>query len=275
MKTSWGRIVRMTGAALLVLGHQFLATPALAESASGAKIGIVLMHGKGGMPTGHVAELARQLQTQGILLANLEMPWSKQREYDVPVSAGVAEVETALAALRGQGAHKLFVAGHSQGGVFAFHLGTRLKFDGLVAIAPGGNVANAVYAEKLGSHIAQARRLLADGKGGEKMAFADYEGAKGTFPVLTTPAIYLSWFDPDGAMNQAKSAQEMNPAIPVLYVAPTQDYPGLQRVKQQMFGALPKNPLTKMVQPQASHTGAPTASVQLILDWTLAVATAP
>lgn len=266
----------LRGLLALGLGLGMTCLPAAANAqAGGAKVGIVLMHGKGGSPTGHVAALARELAAQGVLVANLDMPWSGRRNYDVPVPAAQAEVEAALQNLRSQGAQKLFVAGHSQGGVFALYLGTRLKLDGVIAIAPGGNVANPIYAEKLGAYLAQARRLVAEGRGEETSQLADYEGSKGTYAVQTTPKAYVSWFDPDGAMNQLKSSRAMVPATPVLYVAPSNDYPGLIKVKHSMFSALPKNATTKMYEPQASHTGAPTASAQEILAWMQVVAKMP
>lgn len=259
-----------------VFGAAFVPAVAVAvANTDRPRIGLVLMHGKGGSPMSYVLELARHLEAQGLLVANLEMTWSGRRNYDSPVAAAEAELETAVTSLRGQGAHKVFVAGHSLGGVFALYFGTRHEVDGVIAIAPGGNVANPIYREKLGEYAALSRKLVAQGRGEEKTPLADYEGAKGTYPLVTTPAAYLSWFDPDGAMNQTKSSKAMNPAVPVLFVAPTKDYPGLLRVKQQMFAALPKNSLSRLYEPDSTHVGAPSASAQEIVEWTTAVANAP
>ncbi len=251
----------------------FLPLTAGAESGP-IKIGIVLMHGKGGAPTKHVADLASSLEAQGFLVANLEMPWSGKRDYDVNVGAAEKEVESALSLLREKGAQKLFVSGHSQGGLFALYFGGKHILDGVIAIAPGGNVSNALFQEKLGEPVALARKLIAEGKGEEKTRLADYEGARGVFPVTTTPAAYLTWFDPEGAMNQMATIRRMNPAIPVLYIAPTKDYPGLLKVKQQMFDALPKNPRSRLHEPDSSHLNAPSASIKEIVEWTAAVANA-
>jgi len=235
-------------------------------------IGIVIMHGKGGAPNRHVSELASALEAQGFLVANLDMPWSGRRNYDVAVAVAEAEVETALSALRAKGAKKLFVAGHSQGGLFALYFGGKHIVDGVIAIAPGGNVASPMFLQKLGEPVALARKLIADGKGEEKASLADYEGAKGSYPVNTTPAVYLTWFDPEGAMNQTFAVQHINPAIAVLFISPANDYPGLLKVKQQMFDALPKNPHNKLYEPGGSHINAPAASVKEIAEWTRAIA---
>ena len=247
---------------------------ALADT-GGVKIGIVIMHGKGGSPTKHVSELASALEGQGFLVANLDMPWSGRRDYDVDVGAAEREVEAALSSLRDKGAKKLFVAGHSQGGLFAFHFGGRHALDGVVAIAPGGNAGSPTFREKLGESVELARKLVGEGKGDEKTRLTDFESGKGSYPIITTPALYLSWFDPDGAMNQTKALRSMNPAVPVLLIVPTNDYPGLLRVKQQVFDALPKNPRTRLYEPSSSHLNAPSASIKEIVEWTTAVANAP
>ncbi len=234
-------------------------------------IGIVIMHGKGGSPAKHVSTLASTLEDKGYLVANLEMPWSGRRDYDVSVNVAEQETEAALAMLRSKGARKVFVAGHSQGGLFALYFGGRHEVDGIIAMAPGGDVSNALYREKLGASVDLARKLIAEGKGNDKTQFQDYEGSKGLTAVNTTPAIYFSWFDPDGAMNQTMAVKNMNPRTPVLHIGPTGDYPGLRKLKQTMFNALPRNPLSKLYEPDASHLDAPSASRDEIARWTAEV----
>lgn len=257
--------VRLLAVAALVFG--------LHAEAETLNAGVVVMHGKGGSPGKHVADLAAALTRHGFLVANLEMPWSGRREYDVAVDVAEREVEAALAALRQRGAGKVFLAGHSQGGLFALYFGGKHRIDGIVAIAPGGNVGNQLFREKLAESVAQARQLVAAGKAHEKTGLNDYEGSKGTYPVITTPAAYLSWFDPQGAMNQTLALRSIKAETPVLFIVPTNDYPGLLRVRQEMFGLLAKHPLTRMYEPDASHLTAPSASIPEIADWLTTVAT--
>jgi len=248
-----------------------VSAPARAQPAP-AKLGIVVMHGKGGSPTRHVAELAAGLEMKGYLVANIEMPWSGGRSYDVPVAAAESEVEAALAQLRAQGAAHLFVAGHSQGGLFALYFGDRHPVDGIIAIAPGGNVASPSYREKLGEAVSRARELAAAGKADEQTRLLDFEGSKGVYTIWCTPANYLSWFDPDGAMNELKAIKSMDPRVPVLFIAPTGDYPPLRASRQMMFGALAPHPLTRLYEPNSNHLGAPAASIEEIARWTAQVA---
>lgn len=99
------------------------------------------------------------------------MPWSGRRAHDVSVSVAEKEVEAALDVLRSKGAKKLFVAGHSQGGLFALYFGTKHIVDGIIAIAPGGNVSNPVILEKLGASVELARTLIAGEKAMKRQNF--------------------------------------------------------------------------------------------------------
>lgn len=260
------------GARLLILATAAaLVGPATAQTAP-ARIGVVVMHGKGGSPGAHVAELASGLEERGYLVANLEMPWSGRRSYDASVAAAESEVAAALEALRTQGAQRLFVAGHSQGGLFALYFGGRHAVDGIIAIAPGGNAASPSYREKLGGSVTHARELIAAGKADERTGFLDFEGSRGTYRVSCSAANYLSWFDPEGAMNEPVAVRNMNPGVPVLFIVPGGDYPPLQNAKQAMFAALPRHPLTRLYEPDSGHLDAPAASIAEIARWTAQVA---
>src|SRR4051812_20509902 len=118
-----------------------------------AAIGVVVMHGKGGSPTKHVASFASALEQKGYLVSNLEMPWSGNRHYDASVEAADKEVAAALDAMRAKGAKKVFVAGHSQGGLYALHYGAQHPVDGVIAIAPGGNVGNPLFRREVGASL--------------------------------------------------------------------------------------------------------------------------
>lgn len=248
-----------------------LALSAMAET---PKLGIVIMHGKGGSPARHVAGLADALAGKGYLVANLEMPWSGNRNYDADVAAAESQIETALSDMRGKGAKQVFVAGHSQGGVFALHIAGRLAVDGVICIAPGGDVGNRVFREKLGDSLARAKQLVAAGKGDKKVSLEDYEGNKGSYAIEAAPEKYLQWFDPDGAMSTKRSIRAANPKVPILWIVAKNDYPGLRKVNIPMFELLPKNPFSRLVQPDTDHKGAPSGSLDEILRWTTEIASA-
>ena len=247
-----------------------LAGAAMAQTAPQA-VGVVVMHGKGGLPTKHVAELASGLEAKGHQVANIEMPWSGNRNYDVDTAGAEAEIDQALTRLRAKGASRLFVAGHSQGGAFAFYYGSKHAVDGIISIAPGASTASPVFREKLAESMEEARKLIADGKGGETARLQDFESSKGTYVVVCKPDNYVSWFGPDGAMNMMKSIRNMRPETPVLLVVPKNDYPGLLKFKQATFDALPRTPRTRLYEPDATHTGAPAASRDEVSRWMMEV----
>jgi pimeloyl-ACP methyl ester carboxylesterase len=261
-------------AIVLVILAVIIIQPAAAQSPP-TKIDIVIMHGKGGLPAKHVADLASPLKGKGYLVANLEMPWSGPRQYDVSVAGAEKELESALDDLRAKGATNPFVAGHSQGGLFALYFGGKHQVSGIIAMAPGGNAGGPSFREKLGESVEKARKLVADGKGNDKTSFLDFESSRGTNAISTTPAIYLGWFDPDGAMNQLLAVKNVNPGVPVLFIVPKHDYPALLKTKQLMFDALPKHPLTELYEPDTTHLGAPYTSLDEILRWTKEVASQP
>lgn len=248
----------------------WLLAPALHAQSSPDRIGVVLMHGKGGSPRGAISDLASVLQAQGFQVASLEMPWSRRRAYDADMAAGVQQVTRALDALRGRGARKLFVAGHSQGGLFAVHYGGQHRVDGIVAIAPAGQVDMADFFGSLGEHVAVARRMVAEGRGAETALFGDYEGSRGAMRIRTTAQAWLSWFDPAGD-HTSRAFGRVLPGTPVLYVAPTRDHPALARVRNASFAALPRHPRSHLLEVEADHTGAPGAAAGSIVDWIRAV----
>lgn len=234
---------------------------------SAARVGVVILHGKGGQPTGLVAELATYLQSQGFQVRNLEMPWSGKRQYDASPVQAQQEVVDAFDELGRGGALRRVLVGHSQGGVFALHLAGVLPLDAVVAIAPGGNTGTELFAQKLGTHLAAARAQISAGHPDETGDFFDYEGSKGLIPVRTRADWYAAWFDPEGVMRQERALRAVSPAVPVLYLAPTGDLPTLKRLNPGLFSLLPKHPQTRWEQPAASHTDAPTAARERIGQW--------
>ena len=257
------------GALLAILA--LLWAPFLHADPAASEIGVVVMHGKGGRPGKFVDELAAALEREGFQVANLEMPWSGRRQYDVDMNGGVAEITRALDAMRAKGARKVFVSGHSQGGLFALHYGGLHRVDGLVPIAPGGQVDAAAFVAALGQHVATARQMVDAGRGNEKAGFGDYEGSRGTNAITTTAAIYLNWFDPDGA-HTSRVFRNVKEGTPVLYVAPRRDYPGLMKSRSQNFAALPPQPRTRLYEPDSDHLNAPAAAAGEVVLWIRQVA---
>lgn len=262
-------IPRLLAAAVLA----FTCIPASAAAQEAPAVGVVILHGKGGRPEGLTRPLAVNLhQEKGWHVANIEMPWSGRRQYDVDVQSAEEEVSASIKALRQSGASRIFLAGHSQGAVFAIHYATKHPLDGLVLIAAGGSVATPFYRKQIGASVDRARQLVAEGKGKVQGEFEEFEGGKGHWNVRTTAETYLSWFDAGGAMNLMKSAAALPKNLPVLQVTPTGDYPALLRAKQELFDALPAHPLKRLHEPVSNHRNAPRDAAGDIARWIAEVA---
>jgi len=230
------------------------------------QIGIVVMHGSGGKPTGYVYELATTLAGKGYQVANLEMPWSGRRAADVTAEEGVEELSQAITQLQKKGAKAIFLAGHSFGGTFALYYASVNLVDGVIAIAPGG-VDSDFYQSKIANSMAHARQLIADGRGDQKEEFANYENSRGDYTTLTPAKAYVSWYSKDSVMNTSNAFKRVRPDIPVLYIVPTNDYPFLRRAKAERWAQLPPNPKNELYEPNTSHLEAPTASINEIVKW--------
>jgi pimeloyl-ACP methyl ester carboxylesterase len=268
-----GHLIKPTHAVFLAV-CMLTSFAAVAQPAA-ATPGVVIMHGKGGSPNRHVKGLAATLQDQGFLVVNTEMPWSRERDYDVSLEGAEKEVDGAIAQLRAQGAQRIFLAGHSQGGMFALYYASRHPVNGVIALAPGGDPGSATPREKLAPSVAFARIQTANGHGDEEMELADYESAKGTYPVHTTPNIYLSWFAPDSDYNLLRSVKALPAALPLLYIAPTRDYPALVRANQNILAASPRQGKTEVYEPNSTHIGAPSASISKVVEWVRSISVMP
>lgn len=239
---------------------------AVAAIAASSDIGVVVMHGKGGSPQRWVNELADALAKEGFQVANLEMPWSRKRGYDVGIKGGVDEISQALDAMRAKGAHKVFVAGHSQGGLFALYYAGLNHVDGVIAVAPGGQVDSGTISTAVSSYVAQAKDMIKEGRGDEKASFIDAEGSRAPNPITTTASIYFEWFDPYGALT-SRVFRKVIGGTPVLYIGPLRDYPGLAQSKGENYGWLPSHPKKRMYEPNTDHMHAPGDSAIEIIHW--------
>ena len=75
-------------------------------------------------------------------------------------------------------------------------------------------------------------------------------------------------------MNYEDAIRKISKKLPVLFVEATGDYPGLRKYNLEVVDELPRNALNQLVEPEADHLGAPTASIDIVADWTAKVATA-
>jgi pimeloyl-ACP methyl ester carboxylesterase len=189
-----------------------LVAPALAQA-----IGIVLMHGKTGSPYSVISGLAVALQGARYLIDTPEMCWSRRRIYDRPFLDCLTEIDSAVGRLNGRGAGRIVIAGMSQGGDAALVYGaSHSNLAGIIALAPAAAPERQIGVPDITQSVAQARALVAAGRGNETASFFD-RNSSGRFSVTTTATIYLSYLDPQGPANMLNSVRKLR--APLLWVA--------------------------------------------------------
>jgi len=228
-------------------------------------VGIVVMHGSGSSSAG-MSYLAERLRQPGWMVANIDMPWSSAGQFSEPVEAAEKKVLAELERLRSRGATRLVLVGYSKGGLFAAHIAGKVKVDALVAIAPNGGSDQ----KKLGDQLDKAKALVAQGRGQERTLLKDGDVVGGDIRYDlpgAVPASYLTWFDPQGAMNFERIWRDLRPGTPVLLIVPTKDLANLVKIKRPLYEGLPAHTANKLYEPDTDHLGAVSASEAEIVRW--------
>jgi dienelactone hydrolase len=89
------------------------------------------------------------------------------------------------------------------------------------------------------------------------------------------PKKAAEYSDPNGAMSVRGNAAALRPGTAVLWVVGDTEYPGLRKVDDAAFEALPRNPPPKFVQVAAGHLDTPDAAGKACAEWIRDIANAP
>lgn len=256
-------IFKLAGvAALLVATVSF--QPAAGEAIPGAKIGVVLMHGKGGRPDLYIGGLRSGLESAGVLVDSRLMPWGEGRIYDKSYEDTMKEIDAAVARLKADGAKKIVVAGHSIGANAA--LGYAARRDGLsgVILISYGHVPGIPgFARKLVDSVEKARAMIKAGDGDDGASFYDHGQGEDRI-VSGTGNIILSWMDPRGPATISANAPQVKPTVPVLCIDGASE-PRKRCI--QISYRLPRNPMNFSTKVNAGHLGSPASSVGTVTNW--------
>jgi dienelactone hydrolase len=245
---------------VLAAGLAALAPRARAQS---LRAGVVVMHGKTGMPGfPGLRTLAARVEAAGMRTVLPEMPWSRNRYIDGPVEKAFDEIAKELARLKSAGAAKLFLAGHSIGATAALgYAVARGGIDGVAMVATG-HVPQFYYNVAFTANLAvrdsvdRARALVAASRGGESAGFADNNQGM-ALSLRMKAGDYLSWFEPGGAMDP--HALVAKAPCPVLWAIGLQD--GLYASSRaQYFDRLPPDPRHAFVAVAGGHLDTPAAA---------------
>lgn len=233
--------------------------------AAGDDLGVVLLHGKAGSPSGYIRELTTSLQSNGHLVSTPTMPWAENRIYDASFNEALREIDREVDSLRQQGAKFVVVAGHSLGANVALgYAASRDSASGIIALAPAHTPELPAFIKRLGQDVRRARELVRTGKGKEKHRFSDLNQGQ-SLEVAATAEVYLTWFEPDGPAVMPKSVASFKVPIPLLLVVGSQERtaPG----KDYVFDKAPPHPKSRFVTVPADHFAVPSAAIKEVVTW--------
>jgi esterase/lipase len=235
---------------------------ALSPATAFERIGVVLLHGKTGVP-GQFTSLAQTLEETGYAVEAPEMCWSVRRIYDRPLDQCLAEVDAAIARLNEDGIDGIVVGGHSLGGLAALaYAASHSGLAGVIALAPDGEPADFNRHAAVANSLADATALIAAGKGDAARTFID-RVLGSDFRVTATPQAFVSFLADDSALVPTRTLPQLH--APLLWVAGSRD--SSQRGAGALFARAPANSLSAFVSVNASHLATPDAATVAILDW--------
>lgn len=239
---------------------------------AGERWGFLLLHGKN--PSGpndpNFRGLSTWLGREGFLIAMPEMPWSSRRYIDGHWDKAMEEVRVHVTALRGRGATRIILVGHSMGCPAALSYAARQgsDVDALVLLAPG-HIPRGYYELPLLAQVRKsidaARAMVAAGKGEDTESFNDINQGR-SLSVRMSARDYLSYFDPQSDAEMGVSAPRVPPGLPVMTVVGNED-PLFKLVRSYVHDRLPANARSRYLEVVANHLSTPDVARDQVLAW--------
>ncbi len=233
------------------------------------RIGIIVMHGKGGSINQHNRLLVKKLKAQGFRVIEPLMPWSGSSgtpRYNASIDGAMVELEKNIMTLRNDGADIIFLGGHSMGAMGAYVYGANYgNIDGVFGVAPGHTPSSRFIANKLAKSINKARKMIAEGMGDVNSKFHDINMGKRHY-VNTTATNYFSYLDPDGKCNLQIALSKLGD-IPILWLAADQDKAVQSGFHERVFSNSPANTLSDYKEMNSSHLNAPNLGADDVIAW--------
>lgn len=236
------KIARRTALKLALAALCAGALPAVGAGMNGA----VVLHGNG-ETSQNVADLADALRRQGLLVVTPELPWSGRRFYDRSVVDADAELDAAIAGLRAQGAARVYLIGQSLGASYALRYAARPGVTGVVVIAPNHAPESPQYARYFADDLRRARDLIAQGRPQALLEFLDFQWGNRRTRARAPANSFLSYFDPAGPMNLARSAEQVRNDVLMLWIVPNDDGASHQYALEA-YKRAPSNPGSRLLE---------------------------
>jgi len=238
-------------------------------AAAEGKIGVVLMHGKGGMtqPSSPAGKLAERLRDAGILVAIPDMPWSRLRRFDKTYEETMAEIDIYVAQLKAKGAARIVIAGHSLGANAALGYGARRAgLAGIVAMAPGHFIDHQEFQDRVDHDYRKARERVENSMDDETFPYRDFNQGKVSVRIMTAKN-YLSWFDPKGPAAMNMNTANLKPGTPLLWIYGRKDKLQKIRNSRRVFARAPDHPKNAIIIVDGGHRDTPLRGAKRIIEW--------
>ena len=246
-----------------------LILPAHAAVASQPTCGIILMHGKWGMPQSPYLKPVVEKLSPDCRVVLLEMPWSRKRLYDKPYRDALQQIKAAVDSLRQSGAQWIAVGGQSFGANAALAYMAQVgDVDAIIPLAPG-HVPETFYQDSDISRVVdESSRLVQSGKGDTLLELNDMNQGRRRSLKLTAEALW-SYFNPQGLGNMSLSAQHSKKAVPVFWAIGNLD-PLYGSVSEEIYRRLPADPGSVYLEVRADHATTPEAATEALGKWVAA-----
>lgn len=246
----------------------FLSLTVLPVAQAQDRIGVLLLHGKNpGSPNDpNFNRLKSKLDDDGMITLMPDMPWSARRYIDGGWDKAMAEIDGHVKSLRGKGATKIVIAGHSMGCPAAMsYAGRGNEVDAIVLVAPGHIPVFYAMSGPTRSSLDEARNLVAAGKGDTRKDFNDNNQGRAQ-QVRMTAKDYLSYFDPTSDAEMSVTATKIPAKTAALWVVGDADAIS-NRGRGYVFDKLAANPKHQYLQVSANHLTTPVVARDTIAAW--------
>jgi pimeloyl-ACP methyl ester carboxylesterase len=253
--------------ASLAVGLTFSGPSAYASE----QIGVLMLHGKSpGHPQDpNFSPLKTRFEQECWKVQLPDMPWSRSRYLEGNWDGAMGEIAAHVKTLRGQGATRVVLVGHSMGVPAALsHAARGGDAQALVLLAPG-HVPQVYYTapslQVVRESIDKARALVTAGNGDTPERFNDINQRRHQ-PVVTTARNFLSYFDPASDAEMSITAGKIPASTPVMTVVGEND-PLFSRLRSYMADKLPANPKTQYLEVAGGHLDTPRNAAEDIVKW--------
>jgi len=244
----------------------FCAPLALPSQAQPVPCGVVMLHGKWGMPQSPYLKPVVQKIEPHCKVTLLEMPWSRLRLYDRAYADALGQIQQAVSELRQSGVSWVAVGGQSFGANAALAYMAQVgDVDAVLPMAAGHVPESFIQWPDIRRAVDEAQQKVALGQGGDMVEMTDMNQGQRK-PVKATAASLWSYFNPQGWGNMALSAQAFRRPVPVFWAIGNQD-PLYPLGSAEIYRQLPVHSDSRYWVVRADHAHTPEVAADELVLW--------